>query len=90
MVNFFTDAVLAVLTGLYLLMSGSFRHIVRDVRKNLVLLLPMSIADKAAWVAFVFSMSLAPIAVATALSESYIIIAVILGLYVNREKIQAH
>ena len=50
----------------------------------------MSIADKAAWVAFAFAMSLAPIAVAVALSESYIIIAVILGLFVNKEKIQFH
>ncbi len=90
MVNFFTDAVLMILTGLYLVASGSWRHVGRDLRANLTTLLPMSIADKAAWVAYVFAMSLAPIAVATALSESYIIIAVLLGLYVNKERIQIH
>ena len=50
----------------------------------------MSIADNVAWVAYVFSMTLAPIAVATALSESYIVITVLLGLFVNHEKLQKH
>ena len=50
----------------------------------------MSIADKAAWVAFAFAMTVAPITIATALSESYIIIAVILGLAINKEKIHLH
>jgi drug/metabolite transporter (DMT)-like permease len=35
-------------------------------------------------------MSLSPIAIVTALSESYIIIAVILGLSLNKEKIGKH
>lgn len=35
-------------------------------------------------------MSLASIGVATALSESYIIITVILGLAVNHERLDAH
>ena len=53
-------------------------------------LLPMSIFDNAAWVAFAFAMSLAPIAIAVAPSESYIIVAVILGLLINHERLQKH
>ena len=39
---------------------------------------------------FAFAMSLAPIGIVVALSESYIIIAVILGLTINREKLKLH
>ena len=90
MVNFVTDVFLMVVTGLGLLVSGRFNHLFPDLRREYPTLLPMSIADKVAWVAFVFAMSLSPIAIATALSESYIIIAVLLGLFVNKEKIQKH
>jgi len=90
MVNFFTDAFIMILTGLYLIAKGRFLSLGRDLKNGYQILLPMSIADKVAWIAFVFSMTLAPIAIATALSESYIIIAVLMGLFVNREKILAH
>ena len=50
----------------------------------------MSVSDKTAWVAFAFAMTLAPIGIVVALSESYIIIAVLLGLAINRERLAAH
>ncbi len=39
---------------------------------------------------FIFAMTLAPIAITVALSESYIIVAVILGLAINKEKLERH
>ena len=90
MVNFFTDVFIMIVTGAYLLLIGKFRSTFIDFKKQYKIMLPMSISDKAAWIAFVFSMSLVPIAVATALSESYIIIAVLLGLIINRERLQTH
>lgn len=50
----------------------------------------MAIADNVGWIAFAFAMALAPIGVAAALSESYIAVAVILGLAVNRERLEPH
>ncbi len=90
MTNFFTDAFLAIGSGAYLAYKGKFFQAFSDFRHGYPLLLPMSIADKVAWIAYVFSMTLAPIAIATALSESYIIITVLLGLYVNKEKLHRH
>lgn len=90
MVNFFTDAFIMILTGIYLIVQGKFVKTFTDLKDKYKIVLPMSIADKVAWLAFVFSMSLAPIAVATALSESYIIVAVILGIAINKEKLQVH
>ena len=90
MANFISDVFIAAVMGAALLSRGRFRQTLRDIRKNKALLLQMSIADKAAWVAFAFTMTLAPIGIAVALSESYIIIAVILGLSVGQERLQPH
>lgn len=77
-------------TGFMLISRGRFTSVFKDFRKHMSVILTMGIADKIAWVAFTFSMVLAPIAVAVALSESYIIVAVIFGLFVNREKLKQH
>lgn len=90
MANFVSDSFIAFVSLLVLIFRGNFFHSVRDIMANPSVLLPMSVADKAAWLAFAFAMSVAPIGVATALSESYIIIAVILGLFINREKTRRH
>jgi drug/metabolite transporter (DMT)-like permease len=89
-VNFVTDLFLILVTGAYLFFTGRIGRMVRDFRSHVSVLLPTGILDKAAWVAFAFSMTLAPIAVAVALSESYIIVAVILGLAINKEKLEGH
>lgn len=90
MANFVTDIFIAVVTGMILLLSGKLRRFIKDMRTNRTILLQMSVADKAAWVAFAFAMTLAPISIAVALSESYIIIAVLLGLAVNKERLAGH
>jgi drug/metabolite transporter (DMT)-like permease len=90
MVNFVTDFFIMFVTGLMLISRGRLLNTFKDFSKNLSVILTMGIADKVAWVAFTFSMVLAPIAVAVALSESYIIIAVLFGLFVNKEKIKRH
>ena len=90
MINFVTNLFIALVTFVYLLAGGKIRKIYRDVISERAILLPMAIFDNTAWVAFAFALSVVPIAVATALSESYIIIAVILGLVFNKERLQAH
>lgn len=90
MANFVADVFIAAVTGVMLLGRGSVLATIREMGRNKSVLLQMSVADKAAWVAFAFAMTLAPIGVAVALSESYIIIAVLLGLAVNRERLVVH
>src|SRR3989344_4658329 len=85
MANFFVDLLILIGSGIYLFTKGRIKNVFTDAVKFRGVLLPMSILDNAAWIAFAFAMSLAPIAVAVALSESYIIVAVILGLLINRE-----
>ena len=90
LVNFFTDVFIVCVTAIYLIANNKFYRSFRDLKHNYQILLPMCVSDKAAWVAFVFAMTLAPIAIATAFSESYIIIAVIFGLFINKEKLRSH
>lgn len=88
--NFISDVFIAVVTGGMILWRHRARATVVDIRKNLTVLLQMSVADKAAWLAFAYAMVAAPIGIAVALSESYIIIAVLLGLAINRERLDIH
>lgn len=90
MVNFFLNVFITLATAIYLFSTGRFMKTIRDAVSYRDVLLPMSIFDNAAWIAFAFAMSIVPIAVAVALSESYIVVAVILGLLVNRERLQFH
>ncbi|MDO8482374.1 MAG: DMT family transporter [bacterium] len=90
MTNFIVNIFLMLSSGSYLLCTGTlarpFRHIISETRT----VLPMVIADNAAWIAYAVALTLIPIGIGTALSESYIIIAVILGLAIGKERLESH
>lgn len=88
--NFVLSLILCMATGSTLLVRGELGQTIRDVSKYPALLLVMCVSDNLAWLAYAVAMTLVPIAVATGLSESSIIVAVLLGLFVNKEKIQRH
>lgn len=88
--NFFVNVVMMSLSLFYLIYRGRLKRTFLDFKNNFKLMITMSISDNLAWVAFAFAMSLAPIGIAVALSESYIIISVILGFVINKEKLQPH
>ncbi len=90
MINWFTDVFMILATGGYLVYNGRLSRAFKDLKLHYKLLVPMSIIDGIAWIAFTASMVLAPIAISTALSESYIIVAVLLGLFISKEKIHLH
>jgi uncharacterized membrane protein len=90
MANFVLDLVMAVVSMVYLFSTGRLAQVSKDLHASPVLLISMSISDNVGWVAYAFAMSIVPIAVATGLSESSVIIAVLLGLFINREKLHFH
>lgn len=90
MANFAVNVFLVVFSGVYLLSHGRLLQPLRDIATYPTTILPMAIADNAAWVAYAFALTLIPIGIATALSESYIIIAVILGLAISHERLGFH
>ncbi|MBP7832068.1 MAG: DMT family transporter [Candidatus Pacebacteria bacterium] len=90
MANFIACLVMAIVTLIYILAKGRWSKMVADVKAQPGTLLAMSLFDNIAWVAFVAAMTLAPIGIVVALTESYIIIVVLLGLMVNKEKLVRH
>lgn len=90
MTIWFTHALLAVVCGGYFLITGKFTHLLADLHDHPGIVIGQSILDNTAWVAFAVSTTYIPIAIATTISESYIALAVLLGLFVNHEKLKAH
>jgi len=89
-VNFIIDIVLVVASGSFLLARGKLLKVFSDFKQNPKSLGAMVIFDNGAWIAFAYAMTYAPIGIAVALSESYIIIAVLLGIFINKERLQIH
>lgn len=90
MINFIISLVSLVGALIFLLARGKFRLATNHIVKLPKLILPMVILDNLAWIAFAFSMVYAPIGITVALSESYIIIAVMLGIFINKERLERH
>ncbi|MDE2188288.1 MAG: DMT family transporter [Patescibacteria group bacterium] len=88
--NLVLNIVMAAVSFLVLVATGRIKRVIPDVSKNRGLALAMSIADNIGWVGYAFAMAVIPIGVATGLSETSCIIAVCLGLFMNKEKLQSH
>jgi len=84
------DFFLAFLSLFFIISTGERKLFFKHIMNNKKPLLLMSLFDNVAWLAFGFAMVLAPISIAVAISESYIIIAVLLGLFINKEKLRKH
>jgi drug/metabolite transporter (DMT)-like permease len=78
---------LAIFSFVGLVFQGELKKVKNNLEHNKGFLAGMSLLDNAAWLFFGFAMVFAPIAIAVALSESYIIIAVLLGLFISKEKL---
>lgn len=89
-VNFFISFVLVVISAIYLWKKNSFGKLWSDVKMYPRMVASMTVLDNVAWVAFAFALSYAPIGIAVALSETYIVISVLLGMYFNKEKLERH
>jgi len=90
MTIWFAHSLLAVVCGVFIFLKGEFGNLLADVLNYPRYILGQSILDNLAWVAFAFATSFIPISIATTISESYIALAVLLGLFVNREKLRLH
>lgn len=84
------NIVMLVITFLYLITSGRFTHFQNDLKSHRKLMVGVSILDNLAWLSFAISTLFVPIVVSLVLSESYIILATVLGIFLNRDKLQKH
>jgi len=86
----FTNILLTLVCFIYIARHKALHELAGDIRKNPIPIIGVSILDNLAWVAFAVSTTLIPIAIATTISESYIVITVLLGIFINKEKLRWH
>jgi len=90
MTIWFTHSLLAVVCAIYLIFRGEFKTILTDLKAHPKPIVGQSIFDNVAWIAFAFATTLIPISIATTISESYIALAVFLGIFINKERLRLH
>lgn len=86
----FAHSLLAVVCSIYILYRGEFRNLLSDFQNYPKPIIGQSILDNIAWVSYAKATTFIPIAIATTISESYIALAVLLGLFINHEKLKKH
>ncbi len=90
MINFVISLVSLLGSVVFLIVRGKWKLATSHILRYPKIVFPMAILDNIAWIAFAFSMVYAPIGITVALSESYIIIAVLLGIFINKERLEHH
>lgn len=86
----FADTLLFIVCGVYLIYLRELASLRRDFREQPGLLAIQSLCDNVGWISFALAVTLIPISIATAISESYVAVAAILGIYLNHEKLKSH
>lgn len=90
LINWFVNIFLALAVSIYLTYSKRWRHLWISWHSERRLILSVSLFDNMAWVAYAFSTLSIPIAIATGISESYIVLTVLAGIFLNKETIRLH
>jgi drug/metabolite transporter (DMT)-like permease len=88
--NWFISVGLTLITLVYLVYKKRSHELILDGEKNKKLIFAVSFIDNGAWVAFAYSTIYLPISVAAGITESYIVLAALLGLFYNKEKLKLH
>ena len=86
----YVSVVMLVFSTIYLLATGEHKKLLGDLKNHGRVVAAQSVLDNIAWIAYAFSTTIIPISIATTISESYVALAVMLGVFVNKEKIKQH
>jgi len=88
--NWFLDLFIAAISLFYLMSHHKLGKMSSDFSANRKLVLSVCFLDNLAWVFIAIAATIIPIAIAFALSESYIVLAALLGIVINKELLQRH
>lgn len=81
---------LALCTGVLIAVRGNGKRLLAQSGKHWRLILALGISDVIAWTSFTHGTVYLPIGLVTAITESYIVLAVLLGVYENKERLRLH
>lgn len=89
-INFIIYTITSLCLLGYLIYTGKLSQTLLSARQHIKLVVTQGTVDLIAWTSFTTSATLLPIAITTGISEAYIGLAVILGIFINKEKIKPH
>jgi drug/metabolite transporter (DMT)-like permease len=90
MTIWFTNILTVAFTFFYLQRRGELHKLFHDFRQHIGILASVCVLDNLAWISFAVATTFIPIAIATTLSESYVALAVLLGVFANKERLRWH
>ncbi|MEK7627938.1 MAG: DMT family transporter [Patescibacteria group bacterium] len=85
-----THGMLAALCGVYIIVRGEVRSLMQDIRAHPYIILAQTFFDNMAWISYAYATSIISISITVMISESYIVLAALLGYFVGREKLSRH
>lgn len=90
MVNWFTSVVITIISFIFLIYHREVKDITRDLANHPGIIICVAAFDNLAWITYTYALVYLPIAIATGISECYIVLTIVLGLMFNKEKIKKH
>jgi len=90
MINWFTSLFLTIASLIVIASKWGLKILADDWRNNKKVILQSGLIDNLAWLFFTFSFIYIPITISTGISESYIALAALLGVWYNKEKLAKH
>jgi drug/metabolite transporter (DMT)-like permease len=82
--------VIALSALAYIIKEGKINKLKKDFINYKALIISMSIIDTFAWLFYAFALSEGSLSLTTAITEAYPVIALFLGVWINKESIQKH
>ena len=86
----FTFAAVTIPCVVYLWTHGKLGTLYKHFKRHPKIIVAESFFDTAAWLCYAVAMAQLPVSVATGIVEGYVALAVILGIFFNRERLKTH
>ena len=83
-------SLLALICLIYLGIRKELQKTFLLIFQNPGVILGEAVFDNLGWICFASAVIFIPISIATAVSESFIVLATLLGIFINKEKLQLH
>lgn len=86
----FVHTFLALACIIYFFATKSWRTFAHHIRQHPIESFWVAVCDNTAWLAYATAATIIPISLVITISENYIILAILLGVIINREKLLKH
>ena len=86
----YINIVLTVICAFHISLKKEWGCVSHDLKTDLKDISLTCLFDNCAWIAYAYATTYIPISIATTISDSYIALTVLLGIFVNHEQVRKH